>query len=219
MTIYRDREHAGEVLAAGLARLPSERPRLLLAIPRGGIQVAAPMARALNLPLRVWLAGKIRAPGHPELALGALSLHGEPYLDWPRIRQLNTANADLDSEIARCREQLTDKARLYSGYLPTNEELAGHEAVVIDDGLATGSTFLAAVAALRATGSPRIIAALPGGPSDSVAAVERMVDAVICPAIPNDFRAVQQLYDSFEQVPTKLTLKLLQESEPPRATE
>lgn len=198
------------MLAAELAaRLPEVEGRVVLALPRGGVPVAAPVARRLGVPLGVLLVRKLGAPGRPELAMGAVALVGD------RVEVMR--NADVvdqlgvpDELFARVRAQeeeaLRERARaLASSPVP----LAGRDAVLVDDGLATGATMTVAVQAARAGGARAVVVAVPVGARQAVESLARLADVVVCPHIPDRFWAVGQHYDDFDQTTDAEVVALL----------
>ena len=191
---YRHRQHAGHVLAEQLTRHPLTDP-LVLGLARGGVPVAAEVARALGADLRVTVARKIGAPGQPELALGAVTAHGPATFD-PRLLQAfhldeQTAEQLADRERAECRA----REQRYGQDGPA--ELADRDAVLVDDGLATGATARAAVRMLREQQPRAVLLAVPVGAPDAVRALQHEADAVVCPLQPAEFAAVGQYYRDF----------------------
>ena len=195
---FRDRDEAGRRLAAAVAALGLPAP-LVLALPRGGVPVAAALADALGAPLDVLVARKIGAPGRPELGVGALAEGGEPVLDQPALRALGLRPGDLEPIIRRERAELARRVAAYRGDRPA-PEVRGRDVVLVDDGLATGGTARAALRALRAAGAARLVLAVPVGPPDTVADLAEEADRVVVLVTPRDFRAVSRWYDDFAQL-------------------
>ena len=195
---FADRRQAGRRLAVEVARLGLERP-LVLGVPRGGVPVAAEVARALGGELDVIVVRKVGAPGNPELGLGAVGPEGEPYLD-PRIMaSVGPSDEHLEREVAAQREEARRRVLAYRG---SHEQvtLAGRDVVVVDDGIATGGTVLAAGHILRAAGPRRLVLAVPVAPRESLTRVAEAYDEVVCPFTPDPYFAVGQWYDDFRQV-------------------
>lgn len=205
---YRNRSAAGEALAGHLLRYAGRDDVVVLALPRGGVPVAAGVAHALNTPLDVVVVRKLGLPGHEEYAIGAIAGGG--------VRVLNTAAArvsrkDLQAVIEREEAELKRRERLYRGPRPALP-LQGRVAIVVDDGLATGSTMRAALAALRLQGPARLVAAVPVGPASACVLLSGEADEVVCPATPEPFHAVGQWYRDFTQTGDDEVRRLLDEA-------
>jgi len=201
MQRYEDRMRAGRVLADAVeGRTPSDGV-LVLALPRGGAPVAAPVASALGAPLDVVVVRKLGAPGREELALGAIASGGARHLNRQIIDTLGVDATTIDEITERERAELERRERAYRGDRAALD-VAGRRLVLVDDGLATGATMLAAAEAMRAAGAASIIVAVPVAAPDSVAKLQRSgaIDAVICPLQPPGFMGVGQWYDRFDQV-------------------
>lgn len=199
--MFLDRAEAGKKLALALCDLcDSPDPLVVLAIPRGGVIVAREIARDLHAPLDVCLTHKIGAPGNPELAIGAVADDGTTILDQDLIGVLRVPRQHIDDEIERWQQELARRAAVYrQGRAP--EPLSGAVAIVADDGVATGSTLIAALRATRAGGVKRLIAAVPVGPHATVyGELARAADRVECLLAPYEFYAVGAFYRHFEQV-------------------
>jgi predicted phosphoribosyltransferase len=209
---FHDRTDAGRVLAATLlAQQPDLDPAaVVLGLPRGGLPVAAEIAARLGCPLDVFCVRKLRAPGHPELAMGAVASGGVVVRNDTVIARSGIGEAEFDAAAQFERAELERVERSYRGLRPA-VPLAGRTAIVVDDGLATGASARAAVQALRARRPARIVLAVPVGAFDSV----RMVgaDAVCCVEAPRSFGAVSQYYRHFPQVSDTEVAALLR-SEP-----
>jgi predicted phosphoribosyltransferase len=198
---YQDRSEAGRALAAALRDRPGLAGAIVLALPRGGAPVALPVAAALGVPLDVALVRKLGAPGREELALGAIASGGALHRNERIIDALGIDEATLVSIAEREWEELRRRERAYRGdRLPL--DVRGRTVVLVDDGLATGATMLAAAAAMRAAGAAHIVVAAPVGSPETVAKVARSpaVDEVVCPLQPAGFMGVGQWYESFDQV-------------------
>lgn len=196
---FRDRRHAGELLAGLLADYQHRTGVLILALPRGGVPVAVVAARALALPLDVLLVHKIGAPCESELAVGAVALNGLVVLDENMIARMHISRPSLESAIAAEREELVRRERLYrGGRLPL--ALEGLTVILIDDGLATGYTMLAAIRAVRQLQANRVVVAVPVAPQETLDRLRREADEVVCVDIPRRLEAVGQFYEDFSQV-------------------
>jgi len=209
---YTDRLAAGRALAERLKKHSGDRP-VIVGLPRGGVVVAAEIARVLKADLDVILAGKLRAPYNPELAIGAVTEEGQVYINNLAIRSLHIKESYIEEEqrsrLNAMRERLS-LYRLVKGKVP----LKGRTVIIVDDGLATGSTMISAIQAAHASGAKKIIVAVPGGPADTVERIENMdeVSEVICPLIPDLFFAVSQLYYDFQQVEDIEVIEILRAS-------
>jgi putative phosphoribosyl transferase len=193
---YRDRVAAGRVLAAQLAHHAGG-DAIVLALPRGGVPVAAEIARALDAPLDLMVVRKLGCPGHRELAAGAIAAGGIKILN-PDVADLLDPD-DLAAVEALERRELARRERAYRGARPA-PSLAGRTVILVDDGLATGATMRAAIAAARSQGPARIVVAVPVGPRDTLATLRREADEVVCPMVPPAFYAIGLWYEDFTQV-------------------
>lgn len=194
-----NREEAGRLLAEQLRAYRDEPDGIILALPRGGIVVGHVMSLALHLPLEAFLVRKLGAPGNPEYALGAIAEIGPPFLNHAALAALGLSPGDLDETIRAERAEIVRRQALYRGGRPL-PPLAGRTVMLVDDGLATGATFLASVRALRGLGLKRLIAAIPVGPKDTIRDVEGQVDELVVLLTPEPFYAVGNHYEDFTQV-------------------
>jgi putative phosphoribosyl transferase len=204
--LFDDREDAGRRLAANLADLAGL-DVVVLGIPRGGVEVAAVVAQSLGAPLDVVIPRKVGAPGNPELGIGAVAEDVE-VLDARLIRVLGVNESYLRQEIAAQQEEIRRRSGVYRGDRPP-VPLAGKVAVVVDDGVATGGTAVAALRWARARGAARVILAVPVAPEEAVKRLEQEADEVRVVATPEPFYAVGQWYESFPQVPDERVVELL----------
>ena len=195
---FRDRRDAGAVLATALHDADLGSDAVVLGVPRGGVMVAAAVAEQLGLPLDLALARKIGAPGHAELAIGAIGEDGAVWLNRPLLERLRVDREWLDESIERERVELARRSRRYRGDRPSLP-LQGRTAVVVDDGVATGATLAAVLGAVRSRGPARVVAAVPVAPPDAVATLAERCDTVVCPVTPRRFDAVGAWYDDFGQ--------------------
>jgi putative phosphoribosyl transferase len=191
---FTDRADAGRRLAAALTPLRQRDP-VVLALPRGGVPIGYHVARALGAPLDVIVVRKLGAPGHEELAVGAIA-RGAVYVDWPIVRQLAVTQAYLDQVIGAEKEELERRERAYRGGRPA-VPVKGRTVIVVDDGLATGATLRAALVAVRSEQPSSIVVAVPVGAPESVARLRAVADDVVCLEMPPDFRAVSLSYEDF----------------------
>lgn len=197
MRLFRDREEAGRDLAAALAPFRFSRP-LVLAIPRGAIPLGAILARELSGDLDIVLARKIGAPGNPEFALGAVDESGEILLS-PEAGLFGLGPEE--AEKARLRELavIRERRRLWGKGRPPVDP-AGRTVILVDDGMATGSTMEAALHFVRKKNPAELVVALPVAPPEALDRIRPLADRVVCLRVPEDFRAVGQYYASFPQV-------------------
>jgi putative phosphoribosyl transferase len=210
-TQFADREDAGSRLAKRLVGLSLSRP-LVLAIPRGGIEIGAPLARALAAELDVVLSRKLGAPGQHELALGAVSESGEMHLDPGLHTKSEALIGYLEEERARQMAEIERHMKLFRALRP-KAEIAGRSVIITDDGIATGSTMIAALTTVRAQQPHEIIVAVPVAPRSRLEQVRPMCQRLFCLCVPEDFWAVGQFYGDFREVPDERVVQLLRELE------
>ena len=208
---FRDRRQAGQLLARRLRFLQRHTDLLVLGIPRGGVVVAAEVARALAAPLDVFIARKLGAPHNPELAVGAVSSSGDEVLDERLIAALAVPQSYLETEIGRQRVEIERRLRAYRGDGPP-PCLTHKTVILVDDGVATGATVRAAIQALRATDLKELIVALPVGPSDTIQELAETVDRMVCLHTPTFFWAVGGFYMDFSQTSDAEVIQLLQDA-------
>ncbi len=195
---FRDRADAGRELAKRL-EMYAERPDVLvLGLPRGGVPVAYEVARALDVPMDVFLVRKLGVPFHPELAMGAIASGGVRVLNRDVIEGLGIPPAALDTVVRREEEELARREYQYRGDRPPLD-VRGRTVILVDDGLATGASMRAAAAALRQQGPARIVVAVPTASPETCEAFRREVDDVVCARTPDPFLSVGQWYEDFAQ--------------------
>jgi predicted phosphoribosyltransferase len=194
---YRDRTHAGEVLAAALGREPWLDP-VVLALPRGGVPVAVPVAEAVGGLLDVLVVRKVGAPNRPELALGAIA-EGDDHVVWGEaVGHRHPDLQEVEGIVAVERAELARRVATYRGDHPA-PPVAGRDVIVIDDGLATGATAEAALRSIGRRGARRVVLAVPVGPPSTIERLQAIADDVVCPNVREDLVAVGQWYDDFAQ--------------------
>lgn len=208
--IFRDRVDAGRKLASALADMKDKKP-IVLAIPRGGVVVASEVAKALGAPLDIVVTRKIGAPGEPEYALGAVTQEGEVIMNEQAAESIGAGQAYLDSEIARQKEEVKERMRKFRGMRPF-PEIKGRVVVIVDDGIATGSSIEAAVMSTRRKDPKEIVVAVPVAPEDAVEALMEEVDRVVCLRTPYPFFAIGEFYSDFDQVEDDEVRRLLDEN-------
>jgi len=205
--MFNDRTEAGEKLAERLAQMTLQDP-VVLALPRGGVPVAAPVARRLKAPLDLLMVRKIGMPGAPEVAAGAVVEGGAPAFNDAMLRAMRLSEADFAGEIAEKRAEIAARqSRLRDGAEAV--PVAGRDAIVVDDGIATGATVRAALNALRTRDPARILLAVPVAPPDTLAGLGALADEVICLHTPDPFRAVSLHYRHFDQTDDETVAALL----------
>jgi putative phosphoribosyl transferase len=195
---FADRVEAGRALAELLETYAGQRDVIVLALPRGGVPVAFEVARALRTPLDVFLVRKLGAPGQEELAMGAIASGDVVVMNDDVVHALKIPRNVVEMEVASERHELARREAIYRGGRPPLE-VNGKTVILVDDGLATGSTMRAAVAALRRQEPARIVVAVPIGARSTCDEVKKIADECICAITPEHFRAVGLWYDDFEQ--------------------
>ncbi len=198
LMIYRDRADAGRELASKLAAYRDRPDVIVLALPRGGVPVAYEVASALHAPLDVFVVRKLGTPGQPELAMGAIASGGVRVLNREVVDALAIPAEQIEEVTAVEAEELRRREQQYRGVRPPLD-VRGKTVILVDDGLATGSTMRAAAAALRQEGARKIVVAVPVAAEASCASLRDEVDELICGAMPEPFWAVGQWYRDFEQ--------------------
>jgi predicted phosphoribosyltransferase len=195
---FLDRVDAGRRLAAALSHYANKPDLLILALPRGGVPVAYEVARELRAPLDVFLVRKLGFPGHPELAMGAIATGGVRILDEYLIETYGVPEDAIEYVTEMEQRELERREKLYRDGRPA-PVVRDHTVILIDDGLATGSTMRAAVEALRQEGARKIVVAVPIAPVDTCEAMRKEVDEIVCAVTPEPFRAVGIWYADFSE--------------------
>lgn len=208
---YRDRSEAGRILADAMKGRGYDRDLLILALPRGGVPVAYQVSRALCCAMDVLIVRKLGLPGHEELAMGAIACGGGRVLNSSVIDQYRITSEQIDQVAARESRELQRREQQYRGDQPPLDVL-NRSVALVDDGLATGSTMQAAIDVIREQGARRIAVAVPVAPPDTVARLRRQVDDVVCPHTPDNFMAIGQWYERFEQTDDEQVRRLLAEA-------
>ena len=216
---FRDRREAGRLLATKLAAYANRPDVIVLALPRGGVPVAYEVARGLGAPLDIFLVRKLGVPGYEELAMGAIATGGVRVLNDQLVGGLRIPDYIVDEVAASEQQELARRERLYRGDRPT-PDVRGRTVILVDDGLATGATMLAAVKALRQQQPARIVVAVPTASPETCEQLRAEVDEVICAITPEPFHAVGLWYEDFSQTTDEEVRDLLARSaEASRATE
>jgi predicted phosphoribosyltransferase len=214
--IYRDRTEAGKRLAAELTEYANRPDVLVLALPRGGVPVAFEVARALGAPLDIFLVRKLGVPGHEELAMGAIATGGVRVLNKDVVRYLNIREEVVDAVAAEEQRELVRREKLYREERPA-PDVSGKTVILVDDGLATGSTMRAAAAALRQQSPTRIVIGVPVSSPATCDEFRDEVDEIVCAVTPEPFQAVGQWYEDFSQTTDDEVRELLERSSRGRA--
>ncbi|MDP2700973.1 MAG: phosphoribosyltransferase [Candidatus Rokubacteria bacterium] len=194
---FKDRKHAGQVLAQRLEHYRDQPDVVILALPRGGVPVAFEVAQALHAPLDVFIVRKLGFPGHEEFAMGAIATGGVRVMN-PDAMGLEVPQAAVEEVTARERTELERRERLYRGDRPP-AVIEGRIVILVDDGLATGATMRAASTAVKQQQPKRVVVAVPVVAPDTCDAFRTEVDEVICVVTPEPFRAVALWYEAFDQ--------------------
>jgi putative phosphoribosyl transferase len=199
VVVFQNREEAGRRLAAELMAYRDDPGGMILALPRGGVAVAYQLSLALHLPLDVFIARKLGAPGNPEYALGAVAETGTVYLNPTAVAEFCLSRADVELSVKAQQKEIARRQNLYrqGRKMPT---LTDRTVILVDDGIATGSTFFASVEAIRHLKPRRLIGAIPVGPVDTITDARKRVDELVVLATPHPFWAVGNHYVDFTQV-------------------
>lgn len=206
---FTDREEAGWILMERLRGQPLHDP-VVLAIPRGGVETGAAIARGLGCELDVVLARKLRAPHQPELALGAVSEDGDVYLNDFATALTDAGSTFIEAERQRQLAEIARRRTMFRAVRP-QADVKGRTVILTDDGIATGATMIAAIHTVRAAGAKEIIVAVPVGVTARIDAIRTLCDRVICLQEPEDFWAIGQFYRTFEQVEDERVVELLRD--------
>lgn len=212
MERFANRREAGQALAHSLRALADDPNAIVLALPRGGVPVGYEIARALHLPLDVFIVRKLGAPRYEELALGAIASGGVRVLNRDVILRLRISEEEIDAVAAREQLELERREREYRGDLPPLD-VSGKNVILVDDGLATGATMRAAIQALRQKETEQIVVAVPVGARETCERVADEADEVVCEMQPEDFQAVGAWYEDFSQTTDAEVSELLSENQ------
>lgn len=209
--LFMNRADAGRKLAMQLHAYQDRQNTVVLGVPRGGVVVALEVARALNLPLDIFVSRKLGVPGREELAFGAIASGNVRVLDRDIIEGLEITEAQIERVTAAARSELERRELLYRGSRPPLT-LEGQTVLLVDDGIATGSSILAAVRALRRLEPARLVVAVPVAPQAACKRLRREVDELVCTETPKFFYAIGQFYDDFSQVTDEQVAETLRHS-------
>ncbi len=206
--IFRDRTEAGQLLAAKLARFSGKPDAIVLALPRGGVPVGYEIARALKLPLDIFLVRKLGVPGHEELAFGAIAMGNVTVFNQEIIAMLGLSRHTIDAVIASEQMVLNERDEKYRGNRPL-PNLKDRTVILVDDGIATGATLHAAINAIRQLDCRHLVAAVPIAPMEAISQFSRLVDEMVCLETPTDFFAIGSWYEDFSQTTDEEVYRLL----------
>jgi putative phosphoribosyl transferase len=207
--IFQNRAEAGELLASHLTEYANRDDAVVLGVPRGGVPVAFKVAAALNLPLDVFMVRKLGVPGHEEFAFGAIGSGGVRFLDTSVVEALGLSDQVIELVTRTERAELVRREKTYRGGRPSLD-VCDKTVILVDDGIATGSSLRAGLRALRQMQPAAIVIAAPVAPHSTVDRLKREVDDVVCATVPETFYAVGQFYYDFSQVPDQEVIKLLE---------
>lgn len=208
ITSFRNRIEAGRLLAKNLTKYARRPDVLVLALPRGGVPVGYEVAQALEAPLDVFVVRKLGVPGHEELAMGAIASGGVRVLNHSVVNSLHIADETIDAAAARELRELERRERAYRDHRPA-PELRDRTVIIVDDGVATGSTMYAAIAALREHGAAHLVVAVPTIAKETFQEMRRVVDELIGVIVAEDFYGVGQWYEDFSQTTDEEVRELL----------
>ncbi|MEK6804924.1 MAG: phosphoribosyltransferase family protein [Nitrospirota bacterium] len=196
---FRDRRDAGRQLARALMRYKGAKDTIVLALPRGGVVIGYEVSLLLRLPLDVLVVRKLGTPSNSELAMGALAETGYRHLNTDVIKTYGVTVEQLEEEVGRQQQEIHRRIEKYRGGRPL-PALKGQTVIVVDDGIATGATFYASLAALRTAKVSRVVAAVPVAPPEASRELNRKVDEAVILQAPEWFFSISQFYESFPQV-------------------
>ena len=208
---FADRTEAGQKLARKLGKYAQRDDIAVLGIPRGGLPVAFEIATELGAPLDVFIARKLGVPGQEELAFGAVASGGVRYLDREIVESLGIAESDIARVTEQERKELERRENVYRGGRPA-QKVEGRTAILVDDGIATGASMEAAIAALRQLRPARIVVAVPVAPQSTCKRLRPKVDDLVCLQAPELFYAIGQFYDDFSQLTDAEVIEMLHRS-------
>lgn len=208
LAVFQDRAAAGRVLADRLTNYAGSPDVVVLALPRGGVPVGFQVARSLGAPLDVLSVRKLGVPGREELAMGAIASDGTQVINRTVVRELGITEDTLQAVAAAEHQELERRERTYRGQRP-RPEVTGKVVIVVDDGLATGATMRAAVAAIRRQQPARVVVAVPVGAASTCQGLRQVADEVVCVSTPAVFVAVGQAYRDFGQMTDEEVCALL----------
>lgn len=206
--LLRNREEAGRILADELSQYRNDPTALILALPRGGVAVGYQLSLALHVPLDVFITRKIGAPGNPEYAIGAVAETGARYLNQEAVSSFGLSRHELDRLIQVQEKEIARRKDLYRQGRPL-PQLTGRTVLLVDDGIATGSTFLASALAIRSLQPRRLVGVIPVGPPSTIRQVRSHMDELVILMTPEPFYAVGNFFTDFTQVEDRDVIQYL----------
>jgi putative phosphoribosyl transferase len=206
--MFRNREEAGRILVDELIQYRNDPTGLILALPRGGVAVGYQLSLALHIPLDVFITRKIGAPGNPEYAIGAVGETGSRYLNQEAVNSFGLSRHDLDRLIHIQEKEIARRRDLYRQGRPL-PQLTGRTVLLVDDGIATGSTFMASALAIRSLQPRRLVGVIPVGPPSTIREVRSHVDELVVLMTPDPFYAVGNFFTDFTQVEDRDVIQYL----------
>lgn len=208
MARFKDRISAARELLPKLSQFDGDINTVVFGLPRGGVVTASEIAKGLHLPLGFLVAKKIGAPGDSELAIGAVTDNGGFYIDKEMKASLNIGDKYLEDEIEKKREEARSRSEEYLKNFE-NPKISGKTVILVDDGIATGATMVAAVRSIVKRGARKVVVAVPAGPCDNFDAIRKEADEVVCVSADLELSAVGEYYDEFPQVEDSEVIKIL----------
>jgi len=206
--MFRNREEAGRLLADKLSQYRNDPTGLILALPRGGVAVGYQLSLALHLPLDVFMTRKIGAPGNPEYAIGAVAETGSCSLNQEAVNSFGLSQYELNRLIHLQEKEIARRKDLYRQGRPLSQ-LTGRTVLLVDDGLATGSTFMASAVAIRSLQPRRLVGVIPVGPPSTIREIRSYVDELVILMTPDPFYAVGNFFIDFTQVEDRNVIQYL----------
>jgi putative phosphoribosyl transferase len=207
-TMFRNREEAGRILADELSHYRNDPTALILALPRGGVAVGYQLSLALHVPLDVFITRKIGAPDNPEYAIGAVAETGSHSLNHEAVSSCGLSRHELDRLIHVQEQEIARRKELYRQGRPLTQ-LTGRTVLLVDDGIATGSTFMASARAIRSLQPRRLVGVIPVGPASTIREVRSYVDELVVLMTPEPFYAVGNFFTDFTQVEDRDVIQYL----------
>ncbi len=208
---FEDRKDAGERMVAMLEEYRQAADTLVLGLPRGGVAVAFEVAARLKLPMDVWVTRKIGAPFNPELAIGSVDSDGNLLLDEDTARLYEVSDRYIREEVEAQKEEIKRRYKEYRG-VESAPDVSGKTVLVVDDGVATGYTMMAALQSVRAGGAATVVCVIPVAPPQVMRKLDQLSDRVVCFSTPSYFGAVGEFYRNFDQVSDKGVIEYIKQA-------